>query len=738
MTCSRVLFAFCVLVSAQAEAVDLTQVPRTIAREPGYQSPPKYCLLVFGPEAATRVWLVHDGDALYADLNGDGDLTESGERIVANDRSEPGDGIFGFDVGDVRDGDLLHKSLTFGTLKLDHLATSEPQIAAALAKDPATRFYFIGAEVEMPGRKGAGIGGRVPQAVTAGDPRGVLRFCDTPELAPVIHFGGDWEITLYGHLELVAGRQEEVYLGVGTPGLGDGTMAFVGYEQLVPNGLFPKLTVAFPGDRAAVQAQEYTLTRRCCTYNFHGPVAIPDDVTPGEATVTVSFDDWIGGFVAPTTHRVQLVAPKVQLTLEPVSPRLKTSLIHPTRDGVLVGIRFSPDGQRIIAGDYPGGVIQVWDVDTQQPLRTIETGFGYRSSEECFSLAPDWGALYVSRSVRKVTRIEREGKALRHWELDGDLRAWDPTTGAPIQRFQHSPPRNFTHSALSPDGRYAVTGSELSGDYEAQPDRRVSIWDLESGTVRDVSESPYPFGVFSSDSQRVAISELVDRFCREISIFDTSNGDKVLTIPLPEFAIATPFGYSPDGSTLIGRLQVFPEGNYRNPQRYSLSFWDVATGKEVASIPADPGEVFSWPAAFSPDGNTMGLTNLWTDGAKLFLVDLARREITMTVPLTDKSAATRAPAFSPDGRWAAVATQEMSLESASGAVRGAITAEDLPQPRIHLVEVATGQVRETMVAPQGFASSLAFSPDGKTLATGGKGCVLLWDLSIPPGELAAE
>ena len=38
-----------------AWGADLTKIDRTIAKEPAYKSKPKYCLLVFGPEAKTRV-----------------------------------------------------------------------------------------------------------------------------------------------------------------------------------------------------------------------------------------------------------------------------------------------------------------------------------------------------------------------------------------------------------------------------------------------------------------------------------------------------------------------------------------------------------------------------------------------------------------------------------------------------------------------------------------------------------
>src|SRR5262249_6781113 len=66
---------------APASALDLTKIDRTIVKEPAYKAKPKYGLLVFGPEAKSRVWLVLDGDVLYADKNGNGDLTEKDERI---------------------------------------------------------------------------------------------------------------------------------------------------------------------------------------------------------------------------------------------------------------------------------------------------------------------------------------------------------------------------------------------------------------------------------------------------------------------------------------------------------------------------------------------------------------------------------------------------------------------------------------------------------------------------------
>jgi hypothetical protein len=93
----RVLLGFAILVASalRAWAGDDRKIDRSIIKEPAYQSSaPRYCLLTFGREGKARVWLVFDsvpdplrpGDAkdyLYVDRNGNGDLTEPGERVPA-------------------------------------------------------------------------------------------------------------------------------------------------------------------------------------------------------------------------------------------------------------------------------------------------------------------------------------------------------------------------------------------------------------------------------------------------------------------------------------------------------------------------------------------------------------------------------------------------------------------------------------------------------------------------------
>src|SRR5437867_4405005 len=93
-------------LAANSLAADLASIDRIIKKEPAYRTgKPKYCLLVFGPEAKTRVWLVQDGDTLYVDRNGNGDLTEEGEKVAA-EKKEDGtdDGTYTFKIDSIQDG----------------------------------------------------------------------------------------------------------------------------------------------------------------------------------------------------------------------------------------------------------------------------------------------------------------------------------------------------------------------------------------------------------------------------------------------------------------------------------------------------------------------------------------------------------------------------------------------------------------------------------------------------------
>ena len=363
-------------------------------------------------------------------------------------------------------------------------------------------------------------------------------------------------------------------------------------------------------------------------------------------------------------------------------------------------------------------------------MTTIETGYGYRSSSEYFFLTPDWRTVFVSRQKGKPTRVENDGKKLTRWEFDGEVRAWDLATGRRRETFQHTPPRNITWMQLARDGRTFVTQEQLPGEWEGSPPSATSLWDVKAGTSRPLPGKLSVSGPFSPDSKTIAaVAPDGDDYTTAVKLFDVATGEERLSIPVGEkFTWIDGTVFTPDGRLLVGWVQTFPGRKNWQSWRSGLKFWDAASGKEVAWYPLDEKNSGFTYRAFSPDGRTLATTNWKGEQCKLFLFDLPGKRLARAVVLGEKTFA-RDPAFSPDGKWVAVMTQ-VALEN--GREDDELTAEDLPQPRVHLIEAATGIVRETLVAPPGPAGPACFSPDGKTLATAGSGRVLLWDLANPP------
>jgi len=265
MKLQRLLAAVLLLIFVPAvPSADLSQIKRTLAKEPSYRAQPRYCLLVFGPEAKTRVWLVQDGDVLYVDRDGNGDLTEAGKKVAA-EAQDKDQGIYRFRVGDIADGPRRHKDLSVGIAKIDYLADLEQAVKSLLARNAQARGYGITCEIDMPGWKGAGVGGRVVQRAGFLDGNGVLQFADRPQDAPIVHFGGSWRIGLFSPQQLVVGRETDVIVGVGTPGSGAGSTAWSDYEGVIPEGVYPTLDISYAPKRPGEPPvhEHYELKRRC-------------------------------------------------------------------------------------------------------------------------------------------------------------------------------------------------------------------------------------------------------------------------------------------------------------------------------------------------------------------------------------------------------------------------------------------------------------------------------------------
>ncbi len=187
-------------LGAGARAGDVVKMDRTIKKEPVYRyKAPRYALLVFGREAKDSVWLVHDGDTLYVDRDGNGDLTRPGKKvsITVDKNRDPADVDYQFEGGELRVGGKVHKGLMVLAAPISNYGDAvqkQPNAKAALTADPHARVYSLSLDLEIPG---LGVG-RVVQIAGPSDINGALVFGDSPASAPVIHFDGPLQISFFG------------------------------------------------------------------------------------------------------------------------------------------------------------------------------------------------------------------------------------------------------------------------------------------------------------------------------------------------------------------------------------------------------------------------------------------------------------------------------------------------------------------------------------------------------------
>ncbi len=252
------------LIAGAAEAAELTRINRIIAKEPAYEGKPRYCLLVFGPEAKTRVWLVQDGGVLHVDRNANGDLTDADERVKSKGTASEN---YVFEAGDIKDGALTHTKLVVTRSRAgeDYFNDAKEWDRVKRA-NPAPSIWTVSVTAERaaqnltpqppsPDRR-EGQGGEViagdglPKTVTYianGDGLGYLLFGDRPQDAPVIHFNGPWTLGLQDiHQRIAIGKPRDLQIGVGTQGIGPGTFSFVLYPGLIPNDAYPVADITFP------------------------------------------------------------------------------------------------------------------------------------------------------------------------------------------------------------------------------------------------------------------------------------------------------------------------------------------------------------------------------------------------------------------------------------------------------------------------------------------------------------
>jgi WD40 repeat protein len=191
-----------------------------------------------------------------------------------------------------------------------------------------------------------------------------------------------------------------------------------------------------------------------------------------------------------------------------------------------------------------------------------------------------------SASVSSVA-ISPDGRYALSGSEDHTLKLWDLATGHEVRTFSgHS--ESVSSVAISPDGRYALSGSE---------DRTLKLWDLASGSLLRTltGHSGWVQSVIFAPDGKQALSGSSDG---TIKLWDLASGRLIRTlkdrVPSPVYSVAI----APDGKTAISSDLDAPK------------LWDLVSGREIRTLDELSGAVPGHSVAvakisLSPEGKTV-------------------------------------------------------------------------------------------------------------------------------------
>ena len=459
-----------------------------------------------------------------------------------------------------------------------------------------------------------------------------------------------------------------------------------------------------------------------------------------------------------------------------------TSLATLPHSRPVSSVSFSPDGTTLVSGSGDNNV-RTWAVATGE---LIDTFMGHTRAVSSVSFSPD-GKIIASGSLDKTVRLWRadegeaiatlqghengvtrllfspDGSILASAAMDQAVNVWDVTTGRSLATMLQTD--TAASVSFSPDGRFLATSD----------DKTVELWDTSTWTLPRAQSVT----IISGDNQEGAtggvltnplIVEVRDQFGEPISgaqvTFSIVGGDgsfssgfnteNATTGPDGRAQVLLTLGPNPGPNTVrasIAELVVetfnavgvgtrVESGNaldyptWHLPGRASRRLGKGAIGESQRAVAFSPdgryvavasgigvwlyhvenpkrftllpsGVVHS--VSFSPDGKTLVSSGVWHGEGEVRLWDLATETYTR-IPVKDGDFANLL--LSPDGRTLAYPGGYATLK---------------------LRDMTSGEGAWTIGTYEWFTdhpTSLTFSPDGATLATGhDDGTIRLWDVA---------
>ncbi|MET7597217.1 helix-turn-helix domain-containing protein [Streptomyces sp. NPDC005481] len=439
--------------------------------------------------------------------------------------------------------------------------------------------------------------------------------------------------------------------------------------------------------------------------------------------------------------------------LDPVAGRKLRTLTVP--DGSVRGMAFSPDG-RTVAASSPRAV-RVWDVATGHKRRS----FTSRLDAQAVAFGPDGRTVTAVSNGRvrvwdvatgrtrtahdsqgEAVVFSPDGRTYTNVRTDGSVQLRETATGI-VRRTIRDGPIGWNKVAFAPDGRtLAIPVREGT----------VRLWDTASGTAQAT--------VIAGHRGRGAVKLALSADSR--TLVTSSNADPTVRVhslaaDQPQTTLRGRAGTSVDDMAFSSDGRTVATVHQGPPGSGSVQLWDVRTGNHEATLALDTdlalrGQQLRFPVwrlgavGFSPTGRALAV-RATKNGVVIEVRDVATGRL-----LKSRALGASRAAFSPDGTRFAIAGGKGSVKIwhlSTGALHTVHTGHDrsvrplefTPDSRtlavvdigasgdaqVTLLDSATGRTQRT-IKPNGTPVSLAFSPDGHTLATAGSsGFVETWD-----------
>jgi WD40 repeat protein len=304
-----------------------------------------------------------------------------------------------------------------------------------------------------------------------------------------------------------------------------------------------------------------------------------------------------------------------------------------------------------------------------------------------------------------------DGQRLASCGIDNQVMVWDAHTLQPTHTLMQDGVAFATCPGFSPDGRWLVVGEARFVETSERGNTAFSIvvWDLQTGSRLAMLEG-------TNDLMVAAWNE-----AGTLLAYKIYNEPWIRFWSVPESGIAIPEPVSLP-SFEVGKLYWRMDGTLAaiGVRENGLVHWRSTSPRELAAADLPPYDGYVY--AYSPDGSlaaslvdlpiqaTVSVSDLG-----IYIWDTFSGEMRSALQSHDFYGF-GGLAFNPDNTWLAAAKHAVNVYA-------------VPVNEVRLWDLASGGVAAILPGGPSEISSIAFSPDGRTLAAGeANGEIRLWQL----------